>query len=211
MNDFLQHLRDLSVSLTTVHVGTDFCVAGGQLGNQITSQETTQAVTKFLDEWSVTGLKTEWAVVETLREIWLGKWEKLIVKAKADISFLARVRIFGACGDVDLRRDGTRWLWHFVGDTNVLPAEIGGHCLSDHSGYFYVPGKQALLWGQLNGTTRTESRVAAANLAYDDTLTSAHVGVVYDEYAAHGVTQFVRFRNIVNADSCINSHNGREK
>ena len=197
---FKKDLESLADSLKTIEVGRDFWVLGGQIA---AAQE--QAVHGFLDAWSASDTRMVWAVVDTLREMRLGRWDVLRALALSSFATLARVRIFGEGGDVTLRRDDDTWRWHFVGNQTALPVSVGGTSLLDGSRYFLETDKNALLWGKMQNGARREDRVAAANLDYSGAPMSEdqRLTVVYDEYAADGAVQFVWFRNIVEAKAQV--------
>lgn len=138
-----------------------------------------------------------WAVVETLREMRLGKWQQLKPLALSNLRILYRVRMFGQGGDLTLRRDTDVWMWHFIGEKRTLPGTVGGIFLADGSTYFVQRNKRALLWGEFKAGEWREDRVAAANLNYAGAPDSQRLEVRYDEYSAHGAVQFIWFHDIV--------------
>ncbi|MDY6876466.1 MAG: CRISPR-associated protein Csx19 [Chloroflexota bacterium] len=87
------------------------------------------------------------------------------------VKHLERARIFGAGGDLDMRRDGDRFHWRYVGKAEYAPKYEGKQNLewpgTDVSP-IYCREREALLWGTRKKEQGQwfEDRVAGADLTY---------------------------------------------
>lgn len=116
---------------------------------------------------------------------------------------LLRAEVFGDGGHLSLRRDGNRWLWHYIGPAGQ-PAPQGFDQKSDceiweaeQSAVLRRYHDQAILWGERKTGYDFwwEDRVAAAKLVYP----KQNVGRVYLDfwrYTQDGQTVFVWYRNL---------------
>jgi hypothetical protein len=121
-----------------------------------------------------------------------------------DLDYLERGRVFGEQGDLELRREGDRVLWRFVGpvaDPDPVPDDIK----TDEYGAASDRNEQAerglrpyertaLLWGaDDDGDGRWfEERVGRARLEYPTMKGSQVVQVHYVEYLHGGDVKFVQ-------------------
>jgi len=113
--------------------------------------------------------------------------------------WLERARLFGEGGDLDIRRDGHRFLWRFVGKEKYAP---DGDRLDlptgDEINPVYRRVRTALLWGERKeGQTQWfDDRTAGAALTYPVEGAPARVQVRYYEYTKAGRTLAVWLRGL---------------
>jgi hypothetical protein len=116
------------------------------------------------------------------------------------LEFLQRAEIFGEVGHLSARRDGDRWLWHYVGEAvNLSLSGFGA------TNFWEVnPGCQlrryaetVILWGERKGNSPRwfDDRVAASILAYP-LDTNGRVHLHFWRYTENGQTAFVWFRKL---------------
>jgi hypothetical protein len=87
------------------------------------------------------------------------------------IEWLERARLFGPGGDLDVRRDGRRFLWRYVGDAEHAPKDEKAQAMTmdgSERDPLYCSERTALLWGTRKGEQNQwfEDRVAGAPLTY---------------------------------------------
>ncbi|WP_298981582.1 type III-D CRISPR-associated protein Csx19 [Caldilinea sp.] len=144
--------------------------------------------------------------------VWRARWSAMPYRIWEHISFiefadepkqpefLQRAEIFGEGGHLSLRRDGNRWLWHYVGEAVDLP--LNGFGATD----FWKANpicqlrryaESVILWGERkdNQDLWHEDRVAAANLAYP-LSTNGRVYLHFWRYTENGQTAFVWYRQL---------------
>jgi hypothetical protein len=82
--------------------------------------------------------------------------------------YLERVRLFGAGGDLDVRRDGEVFRWRFVGSSKYAPEGDELEYPGMDESPVYGREREALLWGTREGEQRQwfDDRVAGAQLTY---------------------------------------------
>ncbi len=112
---------------------------------------------------------------------------------------LERARLFGTGGDLDVRRDGNRFRWRYVGKAEYVPK-------SDESLAWpgtpeepvYRREQTALLWGKRKkGQPQWfDDRTAGADLSYPVAGVPARVQVRYVEYTQAGRTLAVWLRGL---------------
>ena len=149
---------------------------------------------------------------------WRGRWGTMDQRIWEHISFiefadkpkepqyLQRAEIFGEGGHLSLRRDGSRWLWHYVGDPVPLPLE--GFAKREECENFWTDDRQielrrydeqVILWGKRDRekghTIWWEDRVAAANLDYPNQK-GERVYLDFWRYTQDEQTVFVRYRKL---------------
>lgn len=131
-------------------------------------------------------------------------WEHISLIEFADApkqpEFLQRAEIFGEGGHLSLRRDGNRWLWHYVGETVALSLdEFGGvdFWKTNPRCQLRRYAESVILWGERkdNQDRWHEDRVAAANLAYP-LSTNGRVYLYFWRYTENGQTAFVWYRQL---------------
>ena len=117
--------------------------------------------------------------------------------------WLERARLFGEGGDLDVRRDGERFLWRYVGEPDHAPP--GDNKLEPDDGSpVYCREQTALLWGTRERDQEQwfEDRVSGAKLTYlpkTPTLSEGmeeRVQVRYYEYTQAGRTLVVWLRGL---------------
>lgn len=135
-------------------------------------------------------------------------WEHIshveFVEADADApiqpEFLQRAEVFGEGGHLSLRRDGNRWLWHYVGETVDLPlARFGATNFWETNPDCQLRryAESVILWGERKGDPLRwfEDRVAAANLAYPLNA-KGRAYLHFWRYTENGQTAFVWYRKL---------------
>jgi hypothetical protein len=128
---------------------------------------------------------------------------------------LQRAEIFGSGGHLSLRRDGNRWLWHYVGlggqpapEGFEQPPECEKLVLPEDAGLRRYR-ERVLLWGEEIGGKEGkpsgrwwEDRVAAASLVYGPELAGkARVCLDFWRYTLDGQTALVWYRELTGASS----------
>jgi hypothetical protein len=117
--------------------------------------------------------------------------------------WLERARIFGAGGDLDVRRDGDDFRWRYVGEADYAPEEEE---LLPYPGTperpVYRRTREALLWGERKeGQPQWfDDRTAGADLSYPVEGAPARVQVHYWEYTQAGRTLAVWLRGLEEYD-----------
>jgi hypothetical protein len=113
-----------------------------------------------------------------------------------NVALLERGRLFGAGGDLELRRDGGTFHWRFVGAPEVRPPQ--GYDTDDANFWAQHPGvafhcyeETALLWGKRQGDRWHDDRVAAARLDYPAPDDAERAQVLYKVYSRAGRVEFV--------------------
>jgi len=115
-----------------------------------------------------------------------------------EIKRLERARLFGEGGDLDLRRDGDRFLWRYVGEKEKAPEGAVLEWPGSEVNPVYRRERTALLWGERKeGQSRWfDDRVAGAELTYPVEGAPARVQVRYYEYTQAGRTLAVWLRRL---------------
>jgi hypothetical protein len=121
-----------------------------------------------------------------------------------DLDYLERGRLFGKQGDLELRREGDRVLWRFIGpaiDPDPVPDEVkttdyeAANYWDEHTERDLRPYERtALLWGADDDRDGRwyEDRVGRADLNYPEMEGRQVVQVRYIEYLHGGDVEFVR-------------------
>lgn len=119
--------------------------------------------------------------------------------------WLERARLFGAGGDLSLRREGDEFRWWFVGPTNVRPPDgfdddDGDFWRAEPDATFYETKETTLLWGERrangNGQWWFEDRVANADLSYPVDGEPGRVQIEYLTYSRAGRVEFVWLKRL---------------
>jgi hypothetical protein len=149
-------------------------------------------------------------------DVWRPRWDAMryrvwehishieFVEADADApmqpEFLQRAEVFGGGGHLSLRRDGSRWLWHYVGEAVNL--SLNGFGATDfwqaNSGcQLRRYAESVILWGERkeNQPRWFDDRVAAANLAYP-LKAKGRAYLHFWRYTDNGQTAFVWYRKL---------------
>lgn len=153
------------------------------------------------------------ALVEWLRGMSVTSWwsfrewtdrmrlEEGLAAPGGDLPRLVWGRWFGKVGDLEVRRDGTRFRWRWVGarglrpPDELAPVEVDFFHPADGSAPRLRPrwGGRALLW------ERTDGRVATADAETTLALLPvepARFRLRYVTYDDHGIVAAVRYRSI---------------
>lgn len=144
--------------------------------------------------------------------VWQARWKAMPYRIWEHISliefadepkqpeFLQRAEIFGEGGHLSLRRDGNRWLWHYVGE--AVDLSLNGFGAMDF--WKANPNYQlrrytesVILWSEqkVSGNLWSDGRVAAAQLNYPVASNGA-VDLHFWRYTENGQTAFVWYRNL---------------
>jgi len=151
------------------------------------------ALTDFLAGWSLD--RMPYRIWESTDRIALGE-----NSLPPNVALLERGRLFGAGGDLELRRDGATFHWHFVGAPEICPPQ--GYDTDDanfwaqHSdAAFHCTEETVLLWGERQGDHWQDDRVAAAELRYP-LQTEGRVQVRYAAYTRAGRVEFIWLKEL---------------
>ncbi len=145
-------------------------------------------------------------------DIWRPRWDAMRYRVWEHIShvefadaptqpkFLQRAEIFGGGGHLSLRRDGNRWLWHYVGETVDLPlARFGATDFWEGNPDCQLRryAESVILWGKREDDRPRwfDDRVAAANLAYPLNA-KGRAYLHFWRYTDNGQTAFVWYREL---------------
>lgn len=121
------------------------------------------------------------------------------------LELLERGRLFGAAGDLSLRRDSDHYYWHFIGDfaPPTLPPDWEGQDFwaspevkDDPNFSLHRSEEPVLLWGELEaeGQRWHDDRVARADLRY--LYDFKRVRLVCDVFSYNGQTCFVWWKRL---------------
>jgi hypothetical protein len=124
-------------------------------------------------------------------------------------ALLERMEIFGASGNLSLRRNGNEFLWHFIGhDTEArqdtlskLEAaqfKVREFWKENSECRFYKRDESALLWGEYDGNRWHDDRVGWANLDYP-IGPKQRVQIDYTVFTDNGQTSFVWWKELKEA------------
>ena len=170
---------------------TRFAVWGGECS--------ADQVLTFLQGWNLPSAEMPYCIWETMNEM---KFERQTLPD--DIDEVEHGRVFGARGDLSLRRDGERFLWHFVGAPGVRPPTGFDGAENDSwkaeaNARFLMREDTLLLWGERKAQQPRwfEDRVARAKLTYP--LAGAPIGraqVRYRAFSRAGQVEFVWFMTV---------------
>ncbi len=156
----------------------------------------------FLAAWQERWAKMPWRIWERVSEI------TIEYGTRPDAwDYVQRAEVFGEGGHLSLRRDGARWLWHYIGPTDQPPPE--GFPRAEHSEEcinFWTPTRKAdlrryaervLLWGERKEGYDFwwEDRVAAAKLMYPGQQ-AGRVYLNFWRFTEAGQTVFVWYRDL---------------
>lgn len=157
----------------------------------------------FLSAWEWNELDIPWRIWEWASDITFEYQTGAPTFEPAkfrNLEWLERVRFFGPHGDLELRRDGDCFLWHFVGEGQRVQQPHGfrlDNYRDTHTpGRFHVNTRTVLLWGQEfkdHPGQWQENRVAAARLCYPNVQPDAQgrVRLRYREYLYGGNVEAV--------------------
>jgi len=160
--DFTQAVKEL-LGNSPINSESNIAIIGGELqaGDSHTLEEVLE---RFLHKWDFSTLPYRiWEYFHCI--------EFNTCSLPSDYSLLERGRIFGPGGDLSLRRDGERFLWHFIGpkEKDTLPADWKKDFWKENPHAQLRPHDEfALLWGAYKKALGRwhEDRVGWANLDY---------------------------------------------
>jgi hypothetical protein len=136
----------------------------------------------FIAAWGLPREDMPWSIWEQVDTIEMRKEPSVL-------QLVERGRVFGEAGDLALRRDRGRFLWHFVGRRDVTgPNGFDVEDFWNVNGPVELISRQstALLWGRQVATgVWREDRVGRATLAYP-ALDAERVRVSYRTYSSGG-------------------------
>lgn len=98
---------------------TELHILGGEFG--------AERLPMFLQGWNqVPEGSFRWAMVEEVSQFYIAAPENAEAAVPDDPNLLERLRLFGPPCDLNLRRDGSRFLWSFIGEAGTDWAELNG-------------------------------------------------------------------------------------
>lgn len=163
-------------------------------------------LTQFLNQWFQNGPMMPWRIWKHISFIEFSD-------APQEPEYLQRAELFGDDGHLSLRREGNRWLWHFIGTAGTtLPAGVKGDPWKlDGSTPLRCYPDKTILWGEEIRENKDdpktgiglwwEDRVGAANLKYPSHLSGiSRVYLHFDRYTQAGRTVFVWYRGLGNRE-----------
>lgn len=181
---------------------------GGKLEKNDT-ETLEQVLEGFLAAWGLPSRQMPWRIWEYANRIQF-KEEDAVLDA-AQCSLLERGRVFGTGGDLSLRRDGDRWLWHFISTIAGPPTQ--GPDWDARNFWKERPDREinpnlrlrqrtekALLWGEYRKTEDDqnywhEDRVARATLAYPH-APAKRLEIEYDVFTDGGQVAFTWWKGV---------------
>lgn len=144
--------------------------------------------------------------------VWQARWSAMPYRLWEHISliefadepkqpeFLQRAEIFGEGGHLSLRRDGNRWLWHYVGEAVALP--LNGFGAMDFweanpNCQLRRYAESVILWSEKKESDNlwSDGRVAAARLNYP-LKSDGRVYLHFWRYTENGQTAFAWHRKL---------------
>lgn len=156
----------------------------------------------FLGEWRTQWDAMPWRIWEYVSSIGFAE-------EPTNTQWLQRADIFGEGGHLSLRRDGERWLWHFIGSfTPALPDgfEPSDFWTRNPMTVLHRYEESVILWGEEVRKDRNDpksgigrwqdDRVGAARLKYPEMKGASRVYLHYWRYSQAGETQFVWYRGL---------------
>lgn len=169
----------------------------------------------FLAAWRIDWVTLPWRIWEHISAIKMVNTAAMPDSDElGESDLLQRGEVFGEGGHLSLRRDGNRWLWHYVGP-KAQPPPAGFVKKGDDASFWETAAGQIgalrryeeriLLWGQKvkdeqkqpDGPYWWEDRVAAARLEYPKQLRGhAHVYLKFWRYTDGGRTVFAWYRGL---------------
>lgn len=115
----------------------------------------------------------QWQLNEMPYRIWDNFYQVKFEKGTLpDSKLLERGIIFGGAGDLDIRQDGNRLLWRFVGELKpVIQSSFNFHNFWDEQQeikYLHCSEEKAMLWGEYEAEMGRwyDNRVGSARLEY---------------------------------------------
>ncbi len=167
------------------------------------------SVEEFLTAWDWSQLDMPWRIWEWVSDIAFNYQTGRPTPTPGDFrrpTWLERIRIFGDSGDLELRRDGSDFLWHFVGQANIaIPTGFGNvdYWQAYPTRSLACYSRQVMLWGEEIKDTEglpqgvwQEDRVGYARLIYPNMKGDQRVLLRYNEYLYGGNVEAVWWRGL---------------
>jgi hypothetical protein len=175
-------------------------IVGGEL-KAAQGETLEQVLGRFLQAWDFSNLPYRiWEYVHRI------EFTLNTLPNASEYSLLERGRIFGTGGDVSLRRDGDRFLWHSIGPkVTTLPTGYGEKDFWDENPDVQLRqcDESALLWGDYKETLGRwqEDRVGWAKLDYPISPAQARkqgkrVEIHYTVFTDGGQVAFVWWKEV---------------
>jgi len=187
------NFSDIIVEMSQPLIGSNQLTVLG--GKETFSAERAQAL---LTAWRIPRSDMPWAVWEFLSEMTPICRANRAEFIPTDLTYLERARVFGNGGDLELRRDGERLFWRFIGEPGEQQTPLGfaaNNYWDKHTEHLHQRELTALLWGERDDSRNTwyEARVGAANLNYEVPSDWKRVRLHLIEYSRAGVVELVRW------------------
>jgi hypothetical protein len=120
-----------------------------------------------------------------------------------DVELFERARVFSVGGDLSLRRDGGRFLWHFIGtDVQAVPSGYGRRDFwnENRNAQLRQRDESALLWGEHRGQHNGkeywhDDRVGWAALNYPH-APAKRIEISYTVFTEGGQVAFVWWKEL---------------
>jgi hypothetical protein len=184
---------DATNELMKTLIDPDNQVKAGQL-TIIGGEFTVNLLDNFMNQWPLHEMP--YRIWDSFDQV---KFEKGTLP---DSRLLERGRIFGGAGDLDIRRDGNRFLWRFVGELKPdIQNGFNFHYFWDEQPeikYLHCSEEKAMLWGKYEAEVGRwyDNRVGSARLKYPLDNDSERVVLVFKQYSYAGQVQFIQFMDI---------------
>jgi hypothetical protein len=151
----------------------EIAIWGGEL-KAVDGKTLEQVLAQFLDAWDLPNRRMRYCIWEYTHRI---EFNTHTLPGEAEHHLLERGRVFGEGGDLSLRRDGQRFLWHFVGDgKNAKPNGVeisdfwndSSELKANHDFKLRPYDQTAMLWGEYRDDLGRwqDDRVGWAKLSY---------------------------------------------
>lgn len=154
----------------------------------------------FFGAWQFPRDDMPWGIWEYLSHVEVGR-----IGLTESAEQVERARIFGAGGDLDVRRDEGRVLWRFVGPSGAnVPANLATEFAArdfweaEPWAQYRVFEELRLLWGKKepDAARWLEDRLGGATIQYHGLEAHERVYVTYEAYVRDGVAEFVWLREL---------------
>jgi hypothetical protein len=182
---------------------SEITIVGGEFRAR-DSNTLEQILEQFLQAWNFSNMNVPYRVWEYVHQIEFTS--KNTIPNVSELALLERARLFGEGGDLSLRRDGERFLWHFIGPKGTaMPAGYGEKDFWKENPDVHLRQRDetALLWGDYKEALGRwqEDRVGWAKLDYPTSSAQARrqgkrVEIHYTVFTDGGHTAFVWWKEV---------------